>query len=424
MSRVSSSHPAALAAAAEPVANSGMLLRKCSCGGTCDECKEDESVHRKAAATARSAEAPAIVHDVIRTSGEAIDARTRTDMERRMGHDFSRVRIHTDARAAASARAVDAHAYTVGHHVVFGSGRFAPSTSEGRHLLAHELAHTVQQRATAARRQNRLVLRGTHTAEERAADRAADAAVRHDPASPLPAAQPGVLQRKATSPCDGDHAKTIATATAAAEHWLGSVSRWFTAHLELIKKRTPKGGTFKSVGPALFAQLVLLDRHFNYGEVVRKSWRSGFPDSAGWEGSFKDFETLARASFDIRNKFSSVKVSGLGVSCEKPCPSGEEGAEVVGSARAGSGAYTIYTDCFDRQGGQSQAGVVLHEAFHASFDKFSGDSYEHQKGYPGTDAVNNADSYANFASIVATGNPFRVVVIPVEIKAGENGATP
>src|SRR5262249_5093546 len=69
----------------------------------------------------------------------------RSFMEPRFGHDFSRVRVHTDAEATASARAVDAQAYTVGRDVVFDNGRYAPQTSAGRHLLAHELAHVVQQ---------------------------------------------------------------------------------------------------------------------------------------------------------------------------------------------------------------------------------------------------------------------------------------
>jgi hypothetical protein len=66
-------------------------------------------------------------------------------MEPRFGHDFSRVRVHTDAKAAASAMAVNALAYTVGHNVVFGTGQYRPTTLEGRKLLAHELTHVVQQ---------------------------------------------------------------------------------------------------------------------------------------------------------------------------------------------------------------------------------------------------------------------------------------
>jgi hypothetical protein len=70
-------------------------------------------------------------------------------MEPRFGHDFSRVRVHADAKAAQSAQAVDALAYTVGSDIVFGPHQHAPDSSAGRELLAHELAHVVQQRGVA-----------------------------------------------------------------------------------------------------------------------------------------------------------------------------------------------------------------------------------------------------------------------------------
>ncbi len=89
---------------------------------------------------------PPIVDDVLRTSGQPLNAATRAFMEPRFGHDLSAVRIHTDFRAADSARRVYARAYTVGPHIVFGTNQFAPSTQQGRELLAHELAHTIQQR--------------------------------------------------------------------------------------------------------------------------------------------------------------------------------------------------------------------------------------------------------------------------------------
>lgn len=68
-------------------------------------------------------------------------------MESRFSHDFSRVRIHSDQQAVASAQAVNARAYTVGHNIVFNSGQYLPQSDEGKHLLAHELAHVVQQTA-------------------------------------------------------------------------------------------------------------------------------------------------------------------------------------------------------------------------------------------------------------------------------------
>jgi len=87
----------------------------------------------------------AAVSGVLETPGHALDAATRSRFEPRFGHDFSRVRIHHDARAAASADTVDAHAYTVGNHLVFGAGQYAPDGAAGQHLLAHELAHVIQQ---------------------------------------------------------------------------------------------------------------------------------------------------------------------------------------------------------------------------------------------------------------------------------------
>jgi hypothetical protein len=88
---------------------------------------------------------PDVVRGALGSSGQALNAATRAFFEPRLGHDFGRVRVHVDERAAASARAVGALAYTVGHDIVFDRGRYAPNSNEGRLLLAHELAHVVQQ---------------------------------------------------------------------------------------------------------------------------------------------------------------------------------------------------------------------------------------------------------------------------------------
>ncbi len=81
----------------------------------------------------------------LRSPGESMDASTRAYFEPRFGHDFSRVRVHVGAAAERSALDVNAQAYTVGSDIVFGAGRFAPGTLEGRRLLAHELTHVMQQ---------------------------------------------------------------------------------------------------------------------------------------------------------------------------------------------------------------------------------------------------------------------------------------
>ena len=98
--------------------------------------------------SAAPATAPPIVDEVLQSSGEPLEGATRALMEERFGYDFGNVRIHRDARAADSARAVNAHAYTVGRDIVFNSNTFAPDTDSGRRLLVHELTHVVQQGAT------------------------------------------------------------------------------------------------------------------------------------------------------------------------------------------------------------------------------------------------------------------------------------
>jgi hypothetical protein len=180
--------------------SSGLLQRKCSCGGNvtsggeCEACKKKKELQRRATQASSPQVAPPIVHEVLQSPGQPLDAATRAYFEPRFGHDFnrislrssgeyqrsglsigssdspaerqaddmaarmqgpiavhgprydlSRIRVHTGTKAAESARAVAAQAYTVGTDVVFGDGQYAPHTPQGRALIAHELTHTVQQ---------------------------------------------------------------------------------------------------------------------------------------------------------------------------------------------------------------------------------------------------------------------------------------
>jgi hypothetical protein len=99
------------------------------------------------AAAASVMEERSPVHDVVSGSGAPLDEEVRTDMEARMGQDFSDVRVHTGDAADSSARSVSAHAYTVGSNIVFQRGTYDPGSQHGRTLLAHELTHVVQQRS-------------------------------------------------------------------------------------------------------------------------------------------------------------------------------------------------------------------------------------------------------------------------------------
>jgi Domain of unknown function (DUF4157) len=165
-------------------AQGGVLQRKCDCGqhtggGECEECKKKQPVEissrdpllqRSALNRGSVKSVPPIVHEVLRSPGQPLDAAARAYFEPRFGRDFSRVRVHACARAAESARAVNALAYTVGRSVVFGTGQYAPGIASGRSLLAHELTHTIQQDFAAPRSGSPLrVTEPTDSAEHEAA---------------------------------------------------------------------------------------------------------------------------------------------------------------------------------------------------------------------------------------------------------------
>ena len=138
--------------------------------------------------------APQLVHDVIASPGRPLDAATQVWMGSRFGSDFSRVRVHDDGRAAESARAVGALAYAVGSHVVFDAHQYAPGTPSGRRLLAHELAHTLQDPGSGSLHAS-LAIGRPDDACEMAADRAADAAMRGERVSVSPGGS-GLMRRQ------------------------------------------------------------------------------------------------------------------------------------------------------------------------------------------------------------------------------------
>src|SRR6266508_6513972 len=201
--------PRALAAPAPRVPFTPVPARRLQrCGGrSClpGTCGHDDRVglQRRSIGGPGRRRAPGIVAEVLREHGRPLDGGARALMEPYFGHDFSRVRVHTGQRAATSARAVDAHAYTVGSNVVFGDGRYDPSSPSGRRLLAHELGHVIQQRGAPAGAE---LSRRTAGASEAALEQEVEAAAagleggrRPDGHGPRPgaAAEAGALQRQA-----------------------------------------------------------------------------------------------------------------------------------------------------------------------------------------------------------------------------------
>jgi len=139
-----------------PIANlasigGNVVQRKCGCGagkGSCDKCKKKQlSLKRSDGVSSgnESTEIPSSVHEVLSGAGQPLDEASRAFMEPRFGYDFSQVRVHTNSAAARSAREVSALAFTVGNHIAFAAGQYRPGSEKTNRLLAHELAHVVQQ---------------------------------------------------------------------------------------------------------------------------------------------------------------------------------------------------------------------------------------------------------------------------------------
>lgn len=142
------------------------------------------------------------VHDVINSPGRSLDEPVRADMEARLGHDFSDVRVHDDGPAHASAASVNAHAYTVGSHVVFQRDAYDPSSASGQQTLAHELTHVVQQRSgpvdgTSAG--GGIAVSDPDDRFEREASSTAERVM----SQPAPAQTPAAVQRSAAEPALG-----------------------------------------------------------------------------------------------------------------------------------------------------------------------------------------------------------------------------
>jgi hypothetical protein len=159
------------------------ISTSCACGGGCPRCAASHSAQ-----------------DVALTPGEPLPVRTRQELARRFRHgDFGAVRIHHDAAAAASARSLQTIAYTVGQHIVFGEGHYSPEDPAGRTLLAHELAHTLQQRSAAMA--DLPALGGRDDRLEAEADRIAAQALSGNPSrQPLSRLSVQRLQRATGSP--------------------------------------------------------------------------------------------------------------------------------------------------------------------------------------------------------------------------------
>jgi hypothetical protein len=152
------------------------------------------------------ASVPPVINEVLHSPGQPLDPSLRAAFEPRFGRDFSHVRVHTGSEAAASARSINALAYTAGSDIVFGAGQFSPQSPQGQHLLAHELAHVVQQSRSGA---------------------SAPAIQRQEQTESQSQSQGGGVQVAVNTNCNETDARAIALSIARAQAMVNAALDWF-----------------------------------------------------------------------------------------------------------------------------------------------------------------------------------------------------
>ena len=160
------------------ISHTGSLVQR-----KCTACEQEEKIQKKSLAenispliqrlsnSESSGQAPNHVESQINSSrggGNSLDSDTKSFMENRFGTDFSDVKIHTGSQAVQMSRELNAQAFTVGNDIYFNEGKYSPNSDSGKHLLAHELTHTIQQQSRLQRQviQRQLACPSTLTADE------------------------------------------------------------------------------------------------------------------------------------------------------------------------------------------------------------------------------------------------------------------
>ncbi|MGB9176023.1 MAG: DUF4157 domain-containing protein, partial [Methanoregula sp.] len=314
---------------------------------------------------------PPIVHEVLREPGRPLDTGTRTFFEHRFGHDFSGVRVHTDTKAAESARAVNAGAYVVGRNVVFSSGKYNPTTPTGRRLLAHELTHVVQQQAGI----DAIHLAGPEHAAEQEADRNAqiaegDGKMEAIERPPVMARETEVTVTVAPNGCSLDQHRQIFPAVMQAQRWLASSISELDAFLGA------------PAAPGLHAARNALDRHFH---------------SISTSTASQVRARLDTLRTDMQSR-TTLNVECHGAS-DRTCP--DAGAYVNGS-------LLVFCPSFFRGGGLWQTEAVIHEMAHSLVggSHITDRAYQSDRLYAQlttAQALTNAESFGLFVQELGTG---------------------
>jgi hypothetical protein len=324
---------------------------------------------------AREADPQAIQSQL--TSGNSLDGAVRARMESAFGHDFSRVRVHTDGQAANLSSSLNARAFTIDSDIAFGTGEYQPGTLIGDALLAHELAHVVQQGGGPSAGAPLQKGENAYNSLEEDADLSAVNAVAsiwsrakgvlaRTGKNALPRLKSGLSISRCSkrSPCSATETQTITTAKQTAAGWVTTA---------LGKLRTTPVPADVSAG---------LQRNFG-----------------ATDGVAANIPSIITKITTANTEMTTVPISCAGTE-DSTCATAPCGY----TPSPGGHAYVICRNATLTPTSDPiyQAGCTLHEAFHSAFSDFTGDSYSgwggHSSstaGYPGTSPLKNADSYAS-----------------------------
>jgi len=348
-----------------------LLQRKCACGGSaglsgsCEGCGK-KHLQRRASDRAEPGGAAAPVQEVLNSPGRPLDVATRSFMESRFGHDFSQVRVHTDAQAAESARSVRALAYTVGRDVVFGSGQFAPESNRGQRLLAHELTHVVQQTAMPGSISTEA---GSLSRYEAEADRNGEAMVGPNVARVAEGVGRGILQRQP----DNEPLETEPLEDEAAPEECPCKPEISSAEACKGKNKDAVFAAFKKAAGWLPNAEAKIDDFIN-----DPAGQSGSKASSALQSHFgaADVATAQKVSTVIKSSLKNI-TKPICPHCPDECKT-ESKDKVIGAISPFAWANTnCYTFCpaFFGFGPTKQAKVAIHEMMH-SWERMGDAAYE------------------------------------------------
>jgi uncharacterized protein DUF4157 len=346
---------------------------------------------------------PPVFDETLQSSGSPLDPAARKWFESRFGRDFSDVRVHTDERAAQSARAVNALAYTSGEHIAFDAGQYAPYSERGQRLVAHELTHVVQQRA-------RLPLEGVSEqgdAAEREAERNADGltslrTLTFD-------ARPTVVARQASTATES---APIAACTDEQRHEIGPAATM--AHEWLDQKAIP---AVRKVADEPAA-----DGNDTTRSAIARHFRSAEPEVvarllANLERILSEMETL------LPRDPAAAQIGRLGPPTR--CQTDADRVCADADAYVLNGFLNLCPGFFRNASVEFRAALVIHEVAHAVGMEIVDRAYIEDRlldFLTTREALSNAESYAMFVEELGTGRVVRGTPLPEKDEIDEGCA--